>query len=374
MSIKKQKDKLSFLINRAGLWNEGLGFCFLLIAVITSIGSSTNSFVINLFSFNTSIGRLLAASYIAFIIIYTLFGLGLIVTGYYLHNVRGKYTKAFLIISILLSLITVINILPLIPLIFSVSALNRLRNTKLTIVKKIKLKQPFDARDYPAISITSLLLAVILLSSIIGFSHVHKITKMNNADVITVPKVADCQSGSVNNSDCIVMDTANKFSITFPAQPVVNSKKVKGSSVSGASFDENSEVIKTDYQYNHEDSNHRYHVFFVEVVSYDKSLAEIGQDNELFQDARLRGLENESCIEAKGKSLKDYTTKLIYKELPAQQLEILDGRTFGEGTCSFESMTIIKGRQTYSIGHVSTINPLDITEFTNFLQSFNLTN
>lgn len=365
----KQRNKLISIIRRTGLWDEAIGFCFLGVSAFFAVSFASAS--------GTSAGKFFSIGLIAgfttlFITLYAVVGIAFILAGYYLHQVRGKYTKGVLGVSIVLSILAIINILPIVPATLSLYALIRLRKFKLPAQSIKKKPASFDVGNYPALSAMFLLALATTVATVVGLSYPQKTPKTTSLTNSETSEKATCKQSAQQSKGCLVSEPEDDFSAIFPGAPhIIHSSSKR---TTGSSYDQDTLLKFHDYiYYVNEGVRSDHPVYEVVMVDYDKTLASMGADQPLHQQGRLNnGTEpvEHFCSEPKGKQVSDFSSFITYKDLPARQIAMKGGTTFGEKSCGFESMTILKGSKIYSISYTSIPSSQDSSTFTNFLQSF----
>lgn len=375
----KQNDRAYNYIKRAGYWNEGIGFVFLTLAVISAYGLSRGGLAALFFL--PLIGGL--TQFILFL--WTALGLAYVLTGYYLHAKSGKYTKPALWVTAVTSLLTIQNIIPAIPFIFSVYALIKLRNVKIPTSKAKSKPAKFDVRDYPALSITIVFFVLIVFWMVQGERRAN--TDLNKKDPISDSikmgqKVA-CIPVQIPKGSCEVTNTPQKFSAVFPSEPILNS--YPGIRINtGATLKKKDGVQTNNYLFDREDpaiSKDAYEQFETNALDFGNELDPVtsGPNIDTLKTKRILAGVDDSflCSAENGKTFygeSPYSKYIDYLDTKALRTSITNGVSFKGKNCSIESITFVKGRFSYHIAYISIPKQKDSTKFDQLLAGFRVTN
>jgi hypothetical protein len=373
----KPDEKLIALVKRTGAWDEGIGFVFLIIATILALA----------FTGDSSANQLLTIPFIAsittiFVFLYCVVGSAFIITGYYLRSVRGRFTKLALGVSAILSIPTILNIIPIIPASYSIYVLIRSRGKSLSVPLQQKESRSFDIRNYPALGFMGLLVSVICIASFLGVQHTEKLAKKSVESGSSKVTKAECQpsDSTTTSTSCTLHEPQDGFKAIFPSRPEITTKKYKGSYASNG-FDNKASltVKKYAYHYTNEKTGYDYarKDYYVVIIDYGRTLSSLKYEDPLYQQGRLNdGADSiiSFCSSADTQEAKQPELLITYQELPAMREEIRNGKSFGDQSCSTDTISILKGPRVYTIHYGSYPSAADATEFNNFLQSFSFTN
>ena len=258
-------------------------------------------------------------------------------------------------------------------MIYSVRSLLRLRSSE----PPFKEVVPFDIRKSPALTVTAILIAITGIATISALLH------STNAESSGVrpnsPKIikAACQpQPDTHIGQCEIISTANKFQITFPAQPNISTESVNEyGGVQGS----NAKLATYEFISSKPGASSSFQDYAVKVIDYSVSIdcrtADYNQCDKGQLSGRLANGANSlppvfACSAPGNKAMSDYGTTTPYQTLPAMSAIMRTGKSYFNSDCSIESLTVLKGSKVYVMQYSSAPAAADATNFDAFTRSF----
>jgi hypothetical protein len=373
-STVEQKRRLQIYLRQVGLWNEAIGFVFLALSAFMAVlyaGISKNSVfggLFDLFSFAASLQ----------ITFWLIVGAMYLTSGWYLRQAKRNHTTAVLVGTIVVSIAGILNLLPVFPLVLAIVALTKANRLGMRLDTPGKSRSKFNLKKQLDLVAGLVLVAIAVLALIIA--NVHGGSASSASDTtFKLPKkqYATCEPQSMPGN-CTVNSVKDGFSATFPGKPEITTTK-SGTNPSDSSMP--SIVQHTEYTLTNTSVKLRssYHI---EVIDFQRpvDITQSTIDQQTDNWNRLKNgpnplsdfCETTDRADSLNGVAESKMQQATYLGLPALSVN-MTGKTFGEETCTYASLSIAKDDKVYTLSHALLPGSAYDAELQHFLSDFKFT-